>query len=566
MSVRRALLLVGVLVAAAVPPAGAAATGDDVPPAEPRLIESFPRERRVYMITDSVGLGARAAMPHAFGPEWQVTVEGRPALRPAVAVGEVAAAIRDRPWAFGDHVIIAVAYNYPITSVNPRIANSAEFDRNLDAMMAVLRGAGVKHVHWVTLREVKPQYISHGAWRQIQPYYWYFPEANDRLEAALERHPELSLIDWAAVADQPGLTYDAIHLNNTGAALYSHIAAHAVRAAETRVGNDSTTRIEIPDADGVEAVALNLTTTDPRRNGHLTAYACDGERPTTSNHNYSRAQVVAHSAIVPVNGDGEVCVHSHTATNLIVDVTGRFDSDAGITSSTPERLRDTRSNGSPQPAFTPLVVPAGPPGVPVALTVTALGATQPGWVRVAPCDSNDTTSNLNMYDAAPVPNVAVVASGADGTVCVTASVPTHLLVDRFVTFDDESGVAPISPRRVHDSRQLGGPVGAGEVVRLTRQQLGNTPATGVMLNLTSTGSTAPGYLAAYPCKRGRPDTSNLNFAPGTVVANFAIIEPDVDGDVCVYASAPTHVVIDLMGTTTAGFTGGAPVRLLDTRN
>src|SRR5690606_1079480 len=154
-----------------------------------------------------------------------------------------------------------------------------------------------------------------------------------------------------------------------------------------------------------------------------------------------------------------------------------------------------------------------------------------GWVRVAPCDSDETTSNLNMYDAAPVPNVAVVAAGADGTVCVTASVPTHLLVDRFVTFGDESGVAPISPRRGHDSRQLGGLLGAGGVVRLTPDQLGDDPATGVMLNLTSTGSAAPGYLAAYPCKRGRPETSNLNYTPGTVVANFAIIEPDAEGDV-----------------------------------
>ena len=80
-------------------------------------------------------------------------------------------------------------------------------------MVATLLEAGVKHVFWVTLREVKPQYISPAAWRQIQPYYWYFPTVNDHLERALARHPNLSLIDWAAVADQPGLTYDAIHLN-----------------------------------------------------------------------------------------------------------------------------------------------------------------------------------------------------------------------------------------------------------------------------------------------------------------------------------------------------------------
>ncbi len=49
-------------------------------------------------------------------------------------------------------------------------------------MVDTLTAAGVEHVYWVTLREVKPQYISGGAWRQIQPYYWYFPDVNALLE------------------------------------------------------------------------------------------------------------------------------------------------------------------------------------------------------------------------------------------------------------------------------------------------------------------------------------------------------------------------------------------------
>ncbi|MEZ5252185.1 MAG: hypothetical protein R2713_24135, partial [Ilumatobacteraceae bacterium] len=38
------------------------------------------RDRRVYVVSESVGLGARTALPQAFGPEWQVTVDGTPAL------------------------------------------------------------------------------------------------------------------------------------------------------------------------------------------------------------------------------------------------------------------------------------------------------------------------------------------------------------------------------------------------------------------------------------------------------------------------------------------------------
>ena len=62
-----------------------------------------------------------------------------------------------------------------------------------------------------------------------------------------------------------------------------------------------------------------------------------------------------------------------------------------------------------------------------------------------------------------------------------------------------------------------------------------------------------------------PTTSNLNFGAGDVVANFVVVEPDANGDVCIYAHAATHVVVDLLGTVSNGFTGGAPQRLLDTR-
>ena len=66
-------------------------------------------------------------------------------------------------------------------------------------------------------------------------------------------------------------------------------------------------------------------------------------------------------------------------------------------------------------------------------------------------------------------------------------------------------------------------------------------------------------------RTGRPTTSNLNFVAGDVVANFVIVQPDADGNVCVYAHNATHVVVDLMGTLSDGFTAGAPQRLLDTR-
>jgi hypothetical protein len=528
----------------------------------PAAADIPPPSKRVYMITDSVGLGSENAMAAAFGAEWQFTLDGDAGeFTETLESKYVRPRLTQTPSVFGDYAIVAAGYNYPYW-------DPARFDHSIDTMVATLLEAGAKHVFWVTLREIEPQYVSAGAWRQIQPYYWYFPTVNDHLEAALARNPRLSLIDWAAVADQPDLTYDAIHLNTKGAALYSAIARQAVIDATTAAADGTVTRIAIPNAAGVEAVALNLTTVDPRALGYLTAYDCDRERPVVSNHNYTRDLIVAHAAIVPVSATGEVCVFDNVATNLVVDITGRFDASAGIADTESKRLVDTRDRGTKQPALTPLAVSVGTPaGAPVVLNVTAVEADGPGWVRAAPCDATNTTSTLNFDDAAPVPNVAVVVPGADGTICVTSSVASHVIVDRFMQFAPGAGVAVVTPRRVLDTRDVpGARVAAAGVVRLDAASLGVVSGTtGVMLNLTVTDALGGGFLTAYPCAEGRPPTSNLNYVAGDVVANFLVVEPDAAGDVCIYAHNAAHVVVDLMGTVSAGFTGGAPLRLLDTR-
>ncbi|MGZ4763856.1 MAG: hypothetical protein ACXV7I_15585, partial [Ilumatobacteraceae bacterium] len=160
-------------------------------------VHAAPPEHRVYMVTDSVGLGAKNALPAAFPPDWQVTLDGTPALFvEQLESKHVRTRMATDPGVFGDYAIVAGGYNYPFW-------DPARFDRSIDSMISALEQAGVKYIFWVTLREVKPQYITAGAWTQVQPYYWYFPTVNEHLRAAVTRHPDLSLIDWAAIADRP---------------------------------------------------------------------------------------------------------------------------------------------------------------------------------------------------------------------------------------------------------------------------------------------------------------------------------------------------------------------------
>lgn len=63
---------------------------------------------------------------------------------------------------------------------------------------------------------------------QYRAYAWYFPYVNEQLRILDRRYPQLVLADWSAVSDRPGITYDAIHLDTTGQALYAKTVWHAI--------------------------------------------------------------------------------------------------------------------------------------------------------------------------------------------------------------------------------------------------------------------------------------------------------------------------------------------------
>jgi hypothetical protein len=135
------------------------------------------------------------------------------------------------------------------------------------------------------------------------------------------------------------------------------------------------------------------------------------------------------------------------------------------------------------------------------------------------------------------------------------------------TFSDSTGPTVEPARRVVDTRSSR-PLPAGGTLTIAAADLGIDPGageatTGVLLNLTGLRS-EPGYVTAYGCDDGEPATSSLNLAPGQVVANFVVIAPDADGDICLRSTATTDLVVDVQGRIGAGFDGTAD-RLLDTR-
>jgi len=109
-------------------------------------------------------------------------------------------------------------------------------------------------------------------------------------------------------------------------------------------------------------------------------------------------------------------------------------------------------------------------------------------------------------------------------------------------------------------------VGAGHVVTIDVSEVVPSDAEAAVLSVTATASCVPGFLTVFACG-ARPPTSNINYEVGRTTAGLAIT-PMTDGKVCIFASNPTDVIVDVMGAFTPDgdrFHPMTPTRWIDTR-
>jgi alpha-tubulin suppressor-like RCC1 family protein len=128
----------------------------------------------------------------------------------------------------------------------------------------------------------------------------------------------------------------------------------------------------------------------------------------------------------------------------------------------------------------------------------------------------------------------------------------------------------LSPVRVLDTRNTGGPVGAGGTVTVDLATHVPATTTAVVLNVTGVTPTAPTFVTVYPSGGARPVASSLNLTPGDIRPNQVTVTLSADRKVDLYNnSGNVHIVADIAGyySTGAGakFTALPASRLLDTR-
>lgn len=248
------------------------------------------------------------------------------------------------------------------------------------------------------------------------------------------------------------------------------------RNGECRSGLVPARDVHAVEVGATDPVLANLTVTGNAGRGFISAGDCatleGSDLPGWSNVNFADETARANLAVVFPDENGVVCAWTETDTHVIVDLLGRVTADTGLgwRLTEPTRVLDTRkcvddrcgiAVGAGEVVEVDLdlvdVVPA------VVVNVTATGAREDGFATIGSCDTlrdvagMPDTSTVNVDRDATAANMAVVATGGDGT-CVWSSVEMHLIVDvqAELVNDRELGLDVLaSPERVYDGRKGG---------------------------------------------------------------------------------------------------------------
>jgi uncharacterized protein (DUF1501 family) len=137
---------------------------------------------------------------------------------------------------------------------------------------------------------------------------------------------------------------------------------------------------------------------------------------------------------------------------------------------------------------------------------------------------------------------------------------------------------PVTPTRKLDTREGNGaplaPFAAGVEATVYVLGAGDVPPrdiTAVVMNVTVTEPTAPGFVTVWPTGEAKPNASSLNFVAGQTVPNLVMSKVGANGRISMAVSdGSAHLIADVVGYFSRA--GGSslvpltPIRLRDTRD
>jgi alpha-tubulin suppressor-like RCC1 family protein len=235
-------------------------------------------------------------------------------------------------------------------------------------------------------------------------------------------------------------------------------------------------------------------------------------------------------------------------------------------------------------------IPSSSCGIPSRATAYSINVTVVphgilGYLTVYPTGQPiPLASTLNSSDGRVKANAAIVPAGAGAAINVYVTDTTDVIIDingYFVTTPTSSTLTffPLTPCRIADTRSATGPLGGPSMsARQDRtfpilSSSCGVPSTSVAysLNFTVVPHGSLGYITTWPTGGPQPLVSTLNAITGQITANAAIVPAGSSGQIDVFATDATDLVIDINGYFAPSGAGGlslynvSPCRVLDTR-
>ena len=223
-----------------------------------------------------------------------------------------------------------------------------------------------------------------------------------------------------------------------------------------------------------------------------------------------------------------------------------------------------------------------------SLNVSVVPQHSLGYLTIWPAgEGRPVVATLNSMDGRIKANAAIVPAGDSGAVSIYVTDTTNVILDINGYFAPASGSTlafyPLPPCRVADTRHSSYPQGLGPPYLsglherdfpILNAASCNIPssAAAYSLNFSVVPHGPLGYMTVWPTGQTRPLVSTLNDLPAQIIANAAIVPAGSGGEVSVYPSSDTDVIIDINGYFAPAGTGGlslyptAPCRVIDTRH
>ena len=219
-----------------------------------------------------------------------------------------------------------------------------------------------------------------------------------------------------------------------------------------------------------------------------------------------------------------------------------------------------------------------------SLNVTAVPQAALGYLTLWPSGQPQPLVSTLNSDGRIKANAAITPAGTNGGVTVYVTDESNVILDidgYFVPKGTVPALAfyPVTPCRLVDTRTgtgpLAGPFLAAGTSRDFPLKSSNCalPANAQVysLNVTAVPKGTLDYLTMWPSGEPQPLVSTLNATTGAVTANAALVPAGANGDISVYVSNASDVVLDLDGYFATPARNGlslyttTPCRILDTR-